>query len=180
MPQWQHYLIGFLPFLHSVIYTPTDASWDHLPNKSLALKSLSQGLLLGEPKLRQLLLFKIFVAQTNHQIWSLGSGKGKERKSWKKFSVSDFPNLEGFHGKKPKNYPGKKRIKEYKIRHPQIWRHEAQLCQQYNLENYKNYFFNEKIRLPLIIEIVTEQAFLKITTSNPDVKPGLRVTALYV
>lgn len=103
-----------------------------------------------------------------------------EKEKLKKFSVSDFLNLEAFHGKKPKNYPGKKRIKEYKIRHPQVWGHGAQLCWQYNLENYKNYFFNETIRLPLKIEIVTQQEFSKITTSNPYVKPGRRVTALYV
>lgn len=42
-----------LPFCSSWSLSPSAASWGHLSGKPLILESLSQGLLLGEPKLRQ-------------------------------------------------------------------------------------------------------------------------------
>ena len=45
-------MVASLPI--SSPYSPANVSWDHLPNKPLPLKSLSAGLLLEEPKLRQI------------------------------------------------------------------------------------------------------------------------------
>ena len=38
----------------SLPYSPNNISWDHLPKKSLPLESLSEGVLLEKPKLRQI------------------------------------------------------------------------------------------------------------------------------
>lgn len=47
------YLLTLGSSLASSHFPPTGASWDHLPNKPLALKSLSQDWLLGASKRRQ-------------------------------------------------------------------------------------------------------------------------------
>lgn len=45
-----HPFIGFIPFPDSLPHSFYGASWNFLPHKPLAPKSLSKGLLLGEPK----------------------------------------------------------------------------------------------------------------------------------
>lgn len=52
--------LAFLPSLSLFLFSLTCALWDHLLNERMAPKSLSQGLLLGEPKLRHCSSFFFF------------------------------------------------------------------------------------------------------------------------
>lgn len=62
-PQWptagtcpiRHPNTDFLPFLLLLSPSPTTASWDHLPNKLLTLKSLSQDLLQRATQLNRII-----------------------------------------------------------------------------------------------------------------------------
>lgn len=151
------YFIGFFPFLRSISHSPAKAYWDHFQNKLSALKSLSQGLLLRAQTKAACPSKVYFVVKLTIKCGLLRVEKKKSKlENFTNFRLSQSWSLhwmkqtnKKFRGKRLQNQtsPSLGMPVRYSCVSNIVWRIIRMI------------FSKEKIRLPLIIEIVNQPEF---------------------